>query len=163
MENWKVIEKFPDYECSDLGNFRRCTPGKGTIIGKPRRTYQNPVTKYLNVTFSYRGQKCTRTYAAHRVIAETWIPNPNNLPQVNHIDKDRTNNKVSNLEWISVKDNNKGTELIATNLETGWTMYFSAISEAQRECHVSHYKIKQVMDGKIPHWRGWHFKKISDN
>lgn len=41
----------------------------------------------------------------HRIVAELFIPNPDNLPQVNHIDCDKTNNAVSNLEWISNRDN----------------------------------------------------------
>lgn len=163
MENWKIIPGKEDYECSDLGNFRRLTPGKGTVIGKPRKTYQNPVTRYLNVTFSYKGEKTTRTYAAHRIIAETWIPNPLNLPQVNHKDKNRTNNAVSNLEWVTAKDNNKGTELWATDLNTGWEGYFSSVNQAEKHCHISYYKILQVLHGTIPHWKGWHFRKISDN
>lgn len=41
----------------------------------------------------------------HRIIAELFIPNPNNLPEVNHLDNDRGNNKATNLEWISRIDN----------------------------------------------------------
>lgn len=41
----------------------------------------------------------------HRITAELFIPNPNNLPEVNHLDNDRGNNKVTNLEWISRIDN----------------------------------------------------------
>ena len=41
----------------------------------------------------------------HRIIAELFIPNPNNLPEVNHLDNDRVNNKVTNLEWVSRIDN----------------------------------------------------------
>ena len=43
----------------------------------------------------------------HRLIALKYIPNPNNLPQVDHIDDDRANNKISNLQWLSVSDNAK--------------------------------------------------------
>lgn len=46
-------------------------------------------------------------FKVHRLVAETYLDNPNNLPQVNHIDGNKANNHVTNLEWVSVSDNAK--------------------------------------------------------
>lgn len=63
---------------------------------------------YLKVNLSKDG--VSHTYAAHKLIAITLIPNPDNLPEINHKDENKLNNAVSNLEWISRIDNlNYGT------------------------------------------------------
>lgn len=53
------------------------------------------------------GIKRKRPFEIHRLMAKTFIPNPNNLPCVNHIDGDKLNNKVNNLEWCTVRYNTK--------------------------------------------------------
>lgn len=47
-----------------------------------------------------------KNFLYHRLLAEVFIPNPNNLPQINHIDGNPLNNDLSNLEWCTAKDNN---------------------------------------------------------
>ena len=58
---------------------------------------------YLQITVGKTGDRTN--YSVHRMVAEAFIPNPNNLPEVNHIDCNRTNNCVENLEWCTHFDN----------------------------------------------------------
>jgi hypothetical protein len=71
----------------------------GKILKQPLNSHGYPCVtiKYLNGT-----QKVVQV---HRLIAKTFIPNPDNLPQINHIDGNKCNNNVQNLEWCSVRDN----------------------------------------------------------
>ena len=63
---------------------------------------------YLRVNLHKNGE--TNLCYVHRLIAETFLPNPENKPEVNHIDEDKTNNRVENLEWKNHRDNcNHGT------------------------------------------------------
>lgn len=76
---------------------------EGRIL-KPKREKNG----YLAVTL-YRNGK-PRTFKVHRLVAETWLDNPENKPEVNHLDENKSNNDVYNLEWCSRKENaNWGT------------------------------------------------------
>ena len=61
-------------------------------------------SKYICVTISIEGKFKLRN--VHRLVAQAFIPNPNNYPQVNHKDEDPSNNNVSNLEWCDAQYNN---------------------------------------------------------
>ena len=60
---------------------------------------------YLFVSLCKNGLK--KNYRIHRLVSEAYIPNPENLPQVDHINEDKTNNCVNNLQWITNRDNSR--------------------------------------------------------
>lgn len=72
--------------------------------GKMRKAEQSTVSSGYKVVNVVVGNK-RRNLVTHRIVAKTYIPNPENKPQVNHIDGDKQNNHVNNLEWCTAKEN----------------------------------------------------------
>ena len=101
-EIFKDIKNYEGlYQVSNLGRVYSIRNNK---ILKPKLNKCG----YLSVNLKYKGSHVTKSI--HRLVAQTFIENPYNFPQVNHIDEDKTNNCVDNLEWCSAKYNiNYGT------------------------------------------------------
>ena len=91
------IEEYPGYWCTEDG--RIISTFK---VGKVLKMYPNS-KGYLQVTLGHYGSNC-RKYV-HRLVAESFLYNPGNKPQVNHIDGDKLNNHFSNLEWVTNQEN----------------------------------------------------------
>lgn len=98
-EEWKVIEGHDSlYEISDKGRVRN------TLTNKILKQHKNAYGYYcLGLRFEGRKQK---SYLVHRLIAKVFIPNPENKPQINHKDCNKTNNSIDNLEWCTKNENN---------------------------------------------------------
>ena len=97
-EIWKDIIGFEGiYEISNLGRIRRIKTGR--ILSTRRSDGW-----YITVTL-YKDKK-RYGKSLHRLVAETFVPNPYNLPEVNHIDEDKINNRADNLEFCDRKYNN---------------------------------------------------------
>jgi len=103
IPNWVGL-----YQVSNLGNVKSLP--KGIRTGNANRSFllKQEITKskraeYNRVTFCKNGK--TKRYSVHRLVAQAFILNPDNKPQVNHIDNTGTNNQANNLEWVTGKEN----------------------------------------------------------
>ena len=95
-EIWKICSDFDMYEVSNLGQVRNKNTGR--IL---RQATQGGY-KCVGLMLNDERKHCI----VHRLVAKEFIENPENKPQVNHIDKNKSNNIVSNLEWTTAKENN---------------------------------------------------------
>lgn len=113
MEIWKslnnIVECGEFYEISNLGNLRsvdRKTIGKNGVIkhfkGKDKATKKNN-RGYIMANIYLDGEE--KTVLIHRLVALAFIENPHNFPEVKHLDGNKNNNCVNNLEWVSSKEN----------------------------------------------------------
>ena len=160
MEHWKAIAGYEGlYEVSDLGRVKSLGNNKSRKekILKPRKNTRG----YLNVDLCKDGH--VKTVRIHRLIATTFIPNPNNLETINHKDEDKTNNTVSNLEWMSRGDNkrysaNKSVQMF--DKQGNILATFPSLMEAELVTGIDHSNISACCNGKYKSAGGYVWRYI---
>ena len=155
MENevWKDVVGYEGlYQVSSFGKVKRLKNGKERIL-KP----QPNGFGYLFVNL-YKN-KINKHFKVHRLVAKTFIPNPDNLPQVNHIDEDKTNNHVDNLEWCDAKYNinfgtrnkrfaeSKSKKVDQYSLDDKFLKTWPSAKQAQKELGIFHSNICRCCRG----------------
>ena len=173
-ETWAYISGFENqYMVSTHGRIKSCDrflPHKlhGTWHIKERllKQVRSPFG-YMAVSLQL-GKGKMKTIRVHRAVADAFIPNPGNLPQVNHIDGNKTNNNVSNLEWVTEQGNVdhawstglcmpivKAKQRPVINLDTGER--FDSIADAERSFEKQTGSISHALNGKHERAHGYHW------
>lgn len=152
-EKWKDIPGFEGlYQVSTLGNVRSLFRYRKILKQQMQPNGYKSVQLYKN--------KKAKFSLVHRLVAKTFISNPLNKPAVNHLNEIRSDNRVTNLEWVTNKENqNYGHQKEKMSRSQGKTLlqfdkcnnfvasYYSG-GDAQRKTGISRYKISLVANGK---------------
>ena len=178
MEQWKPVPGYEGtYEVSNRGRIRSMSRNiivfgnrelhKDEVIMKPREE------TYLRVCLKKDGKY--KVHPVHRLVALAFIPNPDNLPQINHKDENKYNNNVENLEWCTpsynckygtvVKrryDNGGGSRKIVVeqyDLNGNLLNTYPSICEASRQTDVNRNSIRLVLIGRLKTGKGFIWKR----
>lgn len=174
-EVWTEIINYPNYKVSNLGNVKNIKRNK---LLKPDKDRYG----YLNYTLYNNGK--AKTFKAHRLVALHFIENTQNKQHVNHIDGVKTNNEVSNLEWVTPKENEfhkynvlkytPSQETIQKMSKTLSTIRQGKNNPSAKECTIIINGIKITKGTKkelaeyvyknfnIPNLENWYTKKCID-
>lgn len=175
IEIWKSLSGVPGIEVSTFGRVRSLD--KVVSSEKYTRFQKGRILKqwdngrgYLYVSLQINGKKVNRR--VHRLVAQTFLPNPNCLPMVNHKDCNITNNNVENLEFCTASYNSKYREefgnalskpVFAINLSTLEVSHFHSQIEASRVLGTSVGNINNVIKGKYRYIHRYWLVNDDDN
>lgn len=147
----KLIPGYEDYYISKYGEVYSKKSGLLKLV-RPGHIKK----RYLIVNLNNRERK---SYRLHRLVAMTWIPNPSDLPEVNHKDGNTKNNKAKNLEWVTRKENQKHRRsileqkgfvksVVQSSLDGSYIQKFESIVAAGKSTGINSRTICAVCNGQ---------------
>ena len=135
MEKFKDIKGYEGlYQISDMGRVKRLK-SKGCLLERFLKVGYS--SEYQKVSLHKKGNK--KTHDVHRLVADSFIPNPNNKPQVNHIDGNKHNNRLSNLEYVTPSEN--AIHAFKLNLRDGGTVK----GQQNGRCKLTEYQVIEII------------------
>lgn len=158
MEIFKTIKEYPDYSVSNYGNVRNDSNQR--ILSPSKKT-----NGYMQINLKTRDGRRKKEYV-HRLVALAFVPNPDGLPQVNHIDRIRDNNVSENLEWVTAAENIRKSSLCTPIrvLRTDRTLVgeYPTICDACRELDLWDSNVSVCLyGGRQKTHRGYIFEKTT--
>lgn len=170
-EEWRPIEGFPRYEISNKGRVKSFTNPKKPKILRPHQLKNGYLMVHLAKGEEW-GSNETECVRIHKLVANAFIPNPENKCHVRHINQDRTDNRVENLRWVTREESNadpitKANRMAAIPQRVEKTskpvlVYdedltllsaFTSTAEAARQLGLSQGNIVNVCSGSLKHYK----------
>ena len=159
---WRDIEDKVNYAVSSNGEVKNKKTGRILKVSTRKDGYCQVML----------GRKTIPLYI-HRLVAIAFLPNPDNLPQVDHINGNKSDNRLENLRWVNGSDNNLGCgyhergisikrPVIANNVVTGELKRFDSRKETAEHFKCSTTKIRYNYTYKKGNKKNWRFKLVED-
>lgn len=172
-KKWKEVVGFEGYQVSDTGEVRSFINNRHGVGTKSHILKPTPNKHGYDTVCLGRGNR----KLVHRLVADAYVPNPDGLPLVRHLDDNPKNNSCGNLAWGTQTDNmqdcvkhgrlvgdtraaiaSRKKEVIATSLDGSCSMIFESVQGAARVLDVWPQHICSVIQGKIRQTGGWTFR-----
>lgn len=162
-EIWRKITDYPNYEVSNFGNIKSITRdvktrGGGVRTIKSKILSQDTTGRYHMVTLYKDG--IAKNVSVHRQVAIAFISNPDNKKTVDHIDRNKDNNSVSNLRWANKYEQEKNKKFPQREIyaikDNKMTKY-SGVHDCARKLGLNASKISACLRGRRKTHGGYHF------
>ncbi len=128
-----------------------------TKYGKLKKRKQQTTDKGYKIIVLWNNGK-QKNYRVNRLVAETYIPNPDNLPEVNHKDEVKSNNNVANLEWSTHAYNTQYSQAmswIVENVRTGERQTVYNLAAFCRQLGLSRGSLNHTLTGRYSQHKGY--------